>query len=291
MLACVLHEHADLRPDALRPLRRSLRRRRSPTPASSRRPGPAMPRTVTPTTTSSSSPTTTGSETGVTWATTPVRRHRRPRRPDHRGRPSVGPRPRLGASCSASSRRARRPERRPGEPDDRLPDGRRERAEAVRGVQGGPDRPSCLRSAPATRSCRSRSTTATTAPIPSAPATTQAYWARYWSKEAADESVHPVPRGHVRGAAACGPDNDAWTRALPIDLGDGGSGSATGSIDVSGQARWYRFAIQPGTRAHVDLTDVPANYDVALFTDIAQAFNEVDDTRRRPAAVERRVRR
>ena len=53
---------------------------------------------------------------------------------------------------------------------------------------------------------------------------------------------------------------------------------ATGSIDVSGQARWYRFAIQPGTRAHVDLTDVPANYDVALFTDIAQAFNDVDDT-------------
>ena len=70
-----------------------------------------------------------------------------------------------------------------------------------------------------------------------------AYWARYWSSEAADPSVRPYLE------VTLGPDNDAWTRAQPIALDGAGNGAATGSIDVLGQARWYRFAIQPGTRA------------------------------------------
>ena len=99
-----------------------------------------------------------------------------------------------------------------------------------------------------------------------------AYWARYWSREASDPAVRPYLE------VTFGPDNDAWTRAQPILLDEAGNGSATGSIDVIGQARWYRFAIQPGTRARVDLTNLAANYDVALFADIAQAFNTVDST-------------
>ena len=93
------------------------------------------------------------------------------------------------------------------------------------------------------------------------------YWARYWSSESSDPSRHP------RLEITFGPDNDVWTRAQPIALDGAGNGSDIGSIDVSGQARWYRFAVQPGTRARVDLSNLPGNYDVALFTDIGQAFN------------------
>ena len=105
------------------------------------------------------------------------------------------------------------------------------------------------------------------------------YWARYRSRESASPAVRPYLE------VTTGPDNDAWTRAELIPPG----GQATGSVDISGQARWYRFAIQPGTRAHVDLTNLPANYDVTLFTDIAQAFNTIT-TPSRPAAPERGVR-
>jgi Tol biopolymer transport system component len=99
-----------------------------------------------------------------------------------------------------------------------------------------------------------------------------AYWARYWSREAAD----PADRPYLE--VTFGPDNDTWTRAQSIALDGSGNGSETGSVDVSGQARWYRFPIQPGTRARVDLTNLPANYDVTLFTDIAQAFSTVGST-------------
>jgi hypothetical protein len=80
-----------------------------------------------------------------------------------------------------------------------------------------------------------------------------------------------------------GATNDSWTRAEPIQLdgdaaGDFGDGSTSGSIDVSGQARWYRFNVTPGGSVQVDLTGLPANDDVALFSDIGQAFNTISST-------------
>ena len=69
-----------------------------------------------------------------------------------------------------------------------------------------------------------------------------------------------------------GPANDNWARALDIALA-GGGGSATGIIDQPGQQRWYRFAIQPGERVTVTLTNLPADYDLALFTDIQQTYD------------------
>src|SRR5262249_39744507 len=48
------------------------------------------------------------------------------------------------------------------------------------------------------------------------------------------------------------------------------------SIDGSGQARWYRFTIAPGEDVKIDLTGLPANYDLALFSDIGQAFNSIN---------------
>ncbi len=68
-----------------------------------------------------------------------------------------------------------------------------------------------------------------------------------------------------------GPDNTAWTRAQTITLDSNGSGSASQSLDLTGQARWYKVPITPGGRVQVDLTNLPANYDVVLFSDIGQA--------------------
>ena len=86
------------------------------------------------------------------------------------------------------------------------------------------------------------------------------------------------------------PDNDVWTRALPIALDGSGNGTATGSVDQPGQARWYRFGVTPGSHVSADLTNLATNYDVAIFSDIGQAFRRLtslDDLR----AAQRRVRR
>jgi choice-of-anchor C domain-containing protein len=63
--------------------------------------------------------------------------------------------------------------------------------------------------------------------------------------------------------------NDIWPRALPI-LGD--SVSVNDYIDAPGKARWYRFTVTPGQRIQVTLSGLPADYDLAVFKDIGQAF-------------------
>ncbi|MEQ9005249.1 MAG: hypothetical protein RIE74_16950 [Pseudomonadales bacterium] len=71
-----------------------------------------------------------------------------------------------------------------------------------------------------------------------------------------------------------GPDNDSWTRAQEIALGSEAVtvGGEAGFIDAPGRARWYKFAIQPNASATVELSNLPADYDLVLFKDIAQAF-------------------
>jgi hypothetical protein len=66
-------------------------------------------------------------------------------------------------------------------------------------------------------------------------------------------------------------DNDTWPRAHPISLIEGG-GSATGHIDDAGRARWFKVAIQPGQRLVVNLSDLPADFDMFVFRDIAQTY-------------------
>jgi CSLREA domain-containing protein len=68
-----------------------------------------------------------------------------------------------------------------------------------------------------------------------------------------------------------GADNDEWTNAQLITPNGSGAGSATGSIDLSGQARWYKVPISPGGSVTVNLTNLPADYNIALFSDISQA--------------------
>lgn len=46
-------------------------------------------------------------------------------------------------------------------------------------------------------------------------------------------------------------------------------------IIETSQSRWFRFRVQPGSRLVVTLTELAANYDVVLFSDIAAAYNEI----------------
>jgi hypothetical protein len=64
--------------------------------------------------------------------------------------------------------------------------------------------------------------------------------------------------------------NDSW----PAALGLSGSGTLTTQdvIDSPGQSRWYAFDVQPGSELRVLVSGLPADYDVALFKDISQAY-------------------
>ncbi len=72
------------------------------------------------------------------------------------------------------------------------------------------------------------------------------------------------------------PDNSSWTDAQTINLSSGGAGNTTGSIDISGEARWYKVPIAPGGSIQLDLTNLPADYNLALFSDISQAQASLD---------------
>ncbi len=83
--------------------------------------------------------------------------------------------------------------------------------------------------------------------------------------------------------------NTSWTNAEQIPLDGNGNGGVTNeAINISGESRWYKFNVTPGGTVQVDLSNLPANYDLALFTDIGQAYNDITDARR-PAAGERRA--
>ena len=69
-------------------------------------------------------------------------------------------------------------------------------------------------------------------------------------------------------------DNDEWPRALSLAVG-GGPATVQQYLDLFGQARWYRFAVQPNTQVEVLLTGLPANYDLTLYKDLAAAYQEL----------------
>jgi hypothetical protein len=76
-----------------------------------------------------------------------------------------------------------------------------------------------------------------------------------------------------------GADNDSWFRALDMNLENSGGESTatvTGFLDSAGNARWYRFPITPGAEATVELSNLPADYDLFVFKDINQAFNVLE---------------
>ena len=64
-------------------------------------------------------------------------------------------------------------------------------------------------------------------------------------------------------------DNDSWPKAFLLE---GSAPTARDLIDTPGKARWYKFAVAPGQRIDLKLTGLPADYDLAVFKDIGQAF-------------------
>ncbi len=69
-------------------------------------------------------------------------------------------------------------------------------------------------------------------------------------------------------------DNTSWPSAL--SLGSVGTSAQTFTkaqyLGFLGQSRWYKVSIQPGTQVSVKLTNLPASYDLMVFTDINAAY-------------------
>lgn len=68
--------------------------------------------------------------------------------------------------------------------------------------------------------------------------------------------------------------NLSWPTALPV----GADSTTGGALTAPGQDRWYRFPVTPGSRVKVDLTGLPADYDLTLFKDIGQSFTTISST-------------
>ncbi|NJN16320.1 MAG: CSLREA domain-containing protein, partial [Oscillochloris sp.] len=74
--------------------------------------------------------------------------------------------------------------------------------------------------------------------------------------------------GNSSALALCapvGPDNTEWFSALPLNAA---ADIANQPIALSGQVRWYRLPVQANSRAVVNLGNLPAGYDIALFNDL-----------------------
>ncbi|MFV9503269.1 MAG: PxKF domain-containing protein [Oscillochloridaceae bacterium umkhey_bin13] len=72
-----------------------------------------------------------------------------------------------------------------------------------------------------------------------------------------------------------GPGNDVWTRAQLIDLIPGGTVNFNQFIDLPGQSRWFKFRVQPGVALDVILRDLPADYDLTVYRDIAALYQDL----------------
>ena len=68
-------------------------------------------------------------------------------------------------------------------------------------------------------------------------------------------------------------DNDYWPKALSLD---GSIGVPVRDyIDVPGRGRWYKFTVAPSQSVRIKLSGLPADYDLAVFKDIGQAFKGI----------------
>jgi hypothetical protein len=95
---------------------------------------------------------------------------------------------------------------------------------------------------------------------------------------AAARLTGPGGVGSLGECVVIGPDNDAWTRAREIALTGvtpPTTGTDSGFIDVPGRARWYKFSVQPNAKAVIELSGLPTDYDLVVFKDISQAYEEL----------------
>ncbi len=82
---------------------------------------------------------------------------------------------------------------------------------------------------------------------------------------------------------AVGPNNVTWPLAYRLPLSVPTAPDALtlhGEIDQylsrPGQSRWYKISVSPQSKLTVKLTNLPANYDLTLFKDIAQVYQSLN---------------
>jgi hypothetical protein len=74
--------------------------------------------------------------------------------------------------------------------------------------------------------------------------------------------------GNTSALAICafaGPDNTVWYQALPLSAANP---TTSQPIGLPEQVRWYYVELDPQSRLAVNLTNLPAGYDIALFNDL-----------------------
>ncbi len=78
-----------------------------------------------------------------------------------------------------------------------------------------------------------------------------------------------------------GPGNDSWPRALELDLipdeisPEVMTAVHSQFIDKQDQSRWFKFPVQPNSQLVLTLTDLPENYDITVYKDVAAAYNDL----------------
>ena len=77
----------------------------------------------------------------------------------------------------------------------------------------------------------------------------------------------PYTSGHTVAS------NTSWITALPLT-----TAGADGALLQPGEARWYKFPVQPDSQVQVDLTNLDQNFDLTMFRDIGQAFTTLTTT-------------
>lgn len=71
--------------------------------------------------------------------------------------------------------------------------------------------------------------------------------------------------------ATIGTDNRQWSGAKVL----GANAATDGSLSATGETRWYKIPVVPGQQVQVDLSSLPADYDVAVYGDIGAAFDRL----------------
>ena len=92
------------------------------------------------------------------------------------------------------------------------------------------------------------------------------------------------PNDNVSEFSEClrvGEANDSWPRATELDLittrvltSHISTGVFTQYLDMAGQSRWFKFRVRPQSRVKLTLTELPENYDLALYKDVGSAYTQ-----------------
>ncbi|HEX6394072.1 MAG TPA: hypothetical protein VFZ97_11565 [Acidimicrobiales bacterium] len=91
-----------------------------------------------------------------------------------------------------------------------------------------------------------------------------------------DNSLGDFVDGVSLTPAAAQDSNTSWLTAKY--LGTPGQVGASQSLNFQGEALWYDFSVTPGEQLQVSLSNVAGDYNIAVFSDISQAFNALNNS-------------